>query len=588
MNPEQYPRPDWRRDPWLDLNGEWEFDFDDQNTGVAERWYEPGRELSRRIQVPFCYQCAAGGIRDTGYHPVVWYRRKVRWPSKGQRVMLRFGAVDEKAQVYLNGQLIGLHEGGYLPFSIDTTSFWNEGENDLCVRVEDLLDRAQPRGKQYWANGVMGCWYTPVTGIWQSVYAERVGAVEIIQLHIRPVLAEARADIDCALDAEPGLGATLTLRWSREGKAPRILTAVVTGRRLRLSLDMAEDDDCGKVVCWSPETPVLYDVEAELTQGNECLDRLCTYFGMREITVCNQNVYLNGQRLYQRLVLDQGYWPNTLLTPLDDDALRRDVEWTKRLGFNGARKHQKVEDPRYYYWADRLGLLVWGELPSTYDFTWDSVRRLSATLQGFINRDFNHPCLVAWVTLNESWGVSQIVSHPRQQAFARMLYEQALTLDGTRLVSGNDGWEQVRTDLCALHDYAGGGDSIRAHFPSREAVEHNGCDSRLCYARGSVPEGNEAFMVTEYGGIAFEDDGETVCGIPAWGYNGKVPNPERFLARYQETTGAIRAMPYCQGDCYTQLTDVMQETNGLLTEDRQPKIDPERFAALNVNTLAHH
>jgi beta-galactosidase/beta-glucuronidase len=303
---------------------------------------------------------------------------------------------------------------------------------------------------------------------------------------------------------------------------------------------------------------------------------------MRCVEVEHGRVFLNHAPLYQRLVLDQGYWPETLLTPPSDDAVRADVEWAKAFGFNGARKHQKIEVPRYYYWADKLGLLVWGELPSVYAYTPRGVHALTDALQAFIARDFNHPCIIAWTPLNESWGVPCIYRNTAQQAFARALYHLCKALDGTRLVSGNDGWEQVETDIFALHDYAQDGGTLALHLANRTVIDEIGCIGRHAWAQGATPNPELPFLLTEYGGTAFTGAGE-VEGAQVWGYGSKVEDEAAFLERYEGLQRAVHGAAYCQGTCYTQLTDVMQEVNGLLTPDRKPKIDPERFAALNGN-----
>jgi hypothetical protein len=274
-----------------------------------------------------------------------------------------------------------------------------------------------------------------------------------------------------------------------------------------------------------------------------------------------------------------------MITPPSDEAIREDLEWTKKFGFNGARKHQKIEDPRYYYWADKMGVLVWGEVPSPFAYTDETVRNLTDTLQEFISRDFNHPCIIAWVPLNESWGVPQIVSNPRQRDTASMLYYLTKASDGTRLCSGNDGWEQAHTDICGLHDYTSRADMLAKHFSDRSFIEKQTCDGRRAYADGYQPTGREAFMVTEYGGIAFANIGAQgqMGGMETWGYHGKEKDEETFFARYQSCTEAVLQIPFCQGYCYTQLTDIMQEINGLLTPERKPKVDVDRIRALNYD-----
>jgi len=575
------------RDTFVSLDGEWQFEFDDGDVGLGEGWHLAGRALASSINVPFCYQSEMSGIGGDEIHPILWYRRTFHVPEelRGGRVLLRFGAVDYACQVFVNGQRVGSHVGGYTPFAIDITWSLADGENDLCLRVEDWPDCTQPRGKQYWKRGLMGCWYTPTSGVWQSVYLEAVGDIAMDYVHVTPDIDRHRAAVEIALDRVPYGPLRVELTLSQDDARPRRFSAEVENRLIRIPMDVREDGTIGGLRLWSPDHPHLYDLSVRLLDGEETLDHVHTYFGMRKIEVKEGHVLLNNEPYYQRLVLDQGYWPQSLLTPPNGAALRADVEWTKKFGYNGARKHQKIEDPRYYYWADRLGLLVWGEVPSTYVFSGESAGNLTVTLAEFIRRDYNHPCIVTWVPLNESWGVPHIYTDKQQQALGRTLYHLCKALDGTRLVSSNDGWEQVTTDIFALHDYTADGEDLALHFACRERLETVGCDRRMPYADSESPTGKEAFLVTEYGGIAFDAIGAQglMGGMETWGYNGKVRDEETFLKRFAGATDAIRAIPFCRGYCYTQLTDVQQEVNGLLTPDRVPKIAPENFAALNRN-----
>ncbi len=582
----EHPRPDFMRETYHNLNGEWKFAFDDGDIGLREGWMEPGRHLDARITVPFCYQCRQSGLGPTDeVHPLLWYRRAFAVPEamRGRRVLLRFGAVDYACRVYVNGSLAGEHIGGYAPFALDITLLLRDGENDLCLRVRDDPDCTQPRGKQYWKRGLMGCWYTPCSGIWQTVYLEAVGEYALRQIHITPDLDRRQFIAELALDRAPAEPLALELTFALAGAVQRVVRVSAASRVTRVPVDVSVGDGGETMRVWSPSDPALYDVTARVLLGDTAVDVVRTYCGMRKVAVREGRVYLNNGPVYQRLVLDQGYWPDTSITPPSDEAMEADVRHTLAFGYNGARKHQKMEDPRYYYWADKLGLLVWGELPSAYEYTDETARNLARAMQDFIDRDFNHPCIITWVPLNESWGVPQIYADPRQQETARMLYHLTKALDGTRLCSGNDGWEQCTTDICALHDYAADGAVIARHFATREQVERHGCDARACYCDSERPTGDEAFMVTEYGGIAFQSIGAQgkLGGMDTWGYHDKVTDSESFFRRFQSVTDAIRALPYCCGYCYTQLTDVMQEINGLLTPDRQPKVDAKRFAALN-------
>ena len=577
----EHPRPDFMRPTYLSLNGEWQFAFDDADEGLSKRWFTDSTALSGRITVPFCYQSAASGIGTEDIHPLLWYRRSFSVPAdmRGGRVLLRFGAVDYRCDVYVNGLHVGAHTGGYTPFALDITHALKDVENDLCLRVEDAPDRAQPRGKQYWETGLMGCWYTPTSGIWQSVYLEGVGGYALTQIHITPDIDQHVATVALALDRAPKTPLTAELTLSQNGSELQRLTVSVTDRQCRIPLDMLRSGPFRQVDTWTPESPTLYDLQVRILDGERQADCVSTYFGMRKVEVKEGYMLLNNMPYYQRLILDQGYWPDTLLTPPSDEAIQKDILLTKQLGFNGARKHQKIEDPRYYYWADKLGLLVWGEVPSAYDFCDEAIRNLTQTTLDFIDRDFNHPSIITWVPLNESWGVTRIYKDKRMQQAAEMLYHQAKALDGTRLVSVNDGWEQVKTDIFGLHDYAASGEVIAKHFADQRETYLHTNDWRMSRADSFEPTFKEAFLLTEYGGIAFSDgkDADT------WGYHDKVKDEDAFFARYKDTNDAVRAIPYCQGYCYTQLTDVQQETNGLLTPDRKPKVDVDRFRALTTN-----
>lgn len=585
----EHPRPDFMRDTYVNLNGTWQFAFDDEDQGNQEHWYAPGHPLPLRITVPFAYQCQASGIGDEKHHPVIWYRRIFTVPLafNNRNVLLHFGAVDHACTVYVNGQMAGEHIGGYLPFSMDITHLLKEGDNDLCVRAEDTMDCSQLRGKQYWGEGLMGCWYTPVSGIWQTVYMEAVGAYALRQIHITPDIDLGCAHVEIALNHTPSAPVILALALSFKGQLVKTLTVSTVDRHTRVPLNMTAKGNLAMFKLWWPSEPNLYDLSVRVINGDVEEDHVSTYFGMRKVEIVDGQVLLNHTPFYQRLVLDQGYWPDSLTTPPTDEAIRKDIELTLAMGFNGARKHQKIEDPRYYYWADRLGLVVWGEVPSPYDFTDETISHLMETFKGFIDRDFNHPCIIAWAPLNESWGVPQIYTNKRQQATGRMLYHIGKAADGTRLISSNDGWEHVITDICGLHDYAISEEVMAKHFQNREHVEKTACDFRMAYVQNEKPTGQEAFMVTEFGGIAFSSIGfqGEMGGIKTWGYHDKVTDDTAFLKRFSGVVQAVLNIPYNQGYCYTQLTDVMQEINGLLTPERTPKIATEIIQTIVTNPL---
>lgn len=425
-----------------------------------------------------------------------------------------------------------------------------------------------------WTDKWFGCWYTPTSGIWQSVYLEEAGSIYIKTAHITPDIDAGTAALRVTLNEMPTRPLNVKVTVSLDDKVVRQQTMIMNQRSQRMVIDMVEGATLHQVVLWSPASPKLYDVQIETDTG----DHVCTYFGMRKVHVADGYILLNNKPIYQRMVLDQGYWPQSLITPPSDEAIKTDVEWTLKLGYNGARKHQKLEDPRYYYWADKLGLLVWEEIPSAYEYTDEALINTSETLTGGIERDFNHPCVITWVPVNESWGLDRLYANKQMQASANMLYYQIKALDGTRLVSTNDGWECVQSDIMGLHDYAATGTVLAKHFASRDEVTLHSCDHRMAYCDGKEWTGKEAFLLTEYGGIAFEDKNNDT-----WGYHDKVNGEAAFFERYKSLTDAARSIPYCQGYVYTQLTDVEQEKNGLLTAERHPKIDVDCFRSMTLN-----
>jgi beta-galactosidase/beta-glucuronidase len=537
---------------------------------LAERWYTPETPFDRKILVPFCYQSQASGIGLDEVYETVWYRRRVKVPAgwKG-RTLLKFGAVDYRADVWVGGQHVAFHEGGYTPFEVDITPHLGSDGFWLVVRASDPDDAGFPRGKQSWRDGKrFGCWYTPCTGIWQTVWMESVGASAVRSLQTDTDVDRRLVDIGISVDG-PLAGLELRAEVSFQGKRVRTVEVPVAGSRTRVLVDLTWKDDLDLVYLWSPEHPHLFDLEVVLLKEGSEIDRVRSYFGMRKIEVVRGSILLNGVPLVQKLVLDQGYWTDTLLTPPSEEALIRDIELTKAFGFNGARKHQKIEDPRYYYHADRLGLLVWGELPSSYRFDESAMTRTFRDWQEFLARDRGHPSIITWVPLNESWGVSNILSDPRMQDFCRALYRLTKALDPTRLVSSNDGWEQVESDICAIHDYGASGEKFTEKTRDLERYLSTKSDWRLLYARGAAHAG-EPLLMTEYGGIAFSSK-----KMGEWGYQGTVDTEAEFLERFSSMTSAVLSNSLFQGICYTQLTDVQQEVNGLLTPDRRAKVSPD-------------
>ncbi len=574
----EYPRPQMVRDNWICLNGQWDFAFDDQNCGLREKWFRVDRPFEHMIQVPFAYQSVLSGHGVNEMHDVVWYRRKIDIAKvrAGNRVILHFGAVDYLAHVWVNGDLAIIHEGGHVPFAADITD-WVVDDNIIVVRAEDPAARLdQPRGKQYWEPISAGIFYTRTTGIWQSVWIEIVPPVYISRLKITPDISSNSVDLQChvegmTLDKAATIEWTVLLRDQPVARDSCSLKSSPFKRRVTLNVDGHPERD----VYWSPEHPNLFDLTVTVrTEDGSTEDMVTSYFGLRSIAVKGGVVMLNNRPYYMKMVLDQGYFPEGILTPPTDDAIRRDIELTKEMGFNGARKHQKVEDPRYLYWCDHLGLLVWGEMANSYLYSEQAVQRIGREWQEAIERDFNHPCIVAWVPVNESWGVPDLLNDERQRAHTLSLYYLIKSIDSTRLVVSNDGWEHTKSDLITIHDYDSRKESIKARYRDVATILRATPGGKLLLCEG-FPYDDQPLMVTECGGIALKkNDWE------GWGYSGAT-SEEDFIARYAAVVESIQESPVIQGFCYTQLTDVEQEINGLLTYDRKPKVPLDAIARVN-------
>ena len=572
----EHPQPQFMRSEWQSLNGTWQFAFDDHDEGLGAGWHVAEAPFRRNIIVPFCFESRMSGIGDTSFHPVVWYRRQFEVPPawKGRRVLLHFGAVDYRATVWVNGQAAGEHEGGNTPFRLEITGLLKPGRNTVVVRAWDPPeDRAIPRGKQYWEPKSRGIFYTRTSGIWQSVWLEAAGESWLEFVRIAPRLDGAVTFHGRVARPQAGLMLHVTVKSG---------DSVVAGGAGALS-DNKYVDAAAFVRnprLWTLERPHLYNVVFELKKDGKTLDTVHSYFGFREVSTENGRFCLNYRPIYLKFLLDQGYWPESLLTPPSDEAIQYDIRMAKEMGFNGVRKHQKVEDPRFLYWADRMGFLVSGEMANAYLYDEQYVQRFLREWAEAVERDINHPSVVMWAPLNESWGVPDL-RDPRQQAHLRTLFHLTKSLDPTRPVIDNEGWEHVETtDLYAVHDYAANHDALYNRWARVEpragaVLPANG---RPYAAPGHAYNGAPLYL-SEFGGIAYIPPGASVPES-AWGYAGVEKTPEDALRRLAGLYDAIAKLPFI-GICYTQITDVEQEVNGLMTYDRKPKFDPKAIKALN-------
>lgn len=562
----EYPRPQFRRDCWQSLNGEWEFCFGSK------------QNYDRKINVPFSYQWEASGIGDKGVYDVLWYRRsfRIEKENKGKRALLCFNAADYKTDVWVNGNHAITHTGGFAPFHADITDYLKEGENVIVVRCIDTLETAVPRGKQSWTGEPFTCFYYPNSGIWGSVWIEFFGGdcIESYRLQSdidnRAICGEVETLYAKADELE------ITLKF--KDKLLKKQRFSLNGKRTKFSISLADNAfDFGEMLWWIDNPNLIY-VDFKLFINGETADTAHTRIGLRKIHIDEYGkICLNDRPLFQRLVLDQGYWKESGLTPPSAEALKKDIQLAKAMGFNGARKHQKLEDPYFYYYAEELGFLVWCEMPSAYTFCEKEVKAITQEWQEIVNAAKNFTSVIAYVPLNESWGTREIKTSKEQQNFAKSLYYLTKSIDGEKLVSTNDGFENIEdSDILGIHDY-----DIKSaeEFPVKYNGNYDGMHPQgwALFADGHKYQG-QPVLFTEFGGIAFvsEQQGE------AWGYGNGAKDEKDLCSRLEQLIKGIAQTEF-QGYCYTQLTDVQQEVNGLLYADRTPKADLEKLKKIFEN-----
>lgn len=569
----EYPRPDFTRSRWLNLNGQWDFAFDLSDSG-EERGLPQGEGFDRKILVPFAPESQLSGIGYPDFVAAAWYKRQITIPAdwQGQRIKLNFEAADYETTVWINGQKVGTHRGGYTPFSFDLTDFCQQQENVLVVRCrDDVRSGRQPAGKQSERYNSYGCMYRRTTGIWQTVWLEPVPAIRIEKYRVYPDLDNGQAILQVYLNEEPATG-FLTLVVSDGQKtifketrpATRLTAFVVRLKNPKL---------------WNIRHPYLYDFTLELTAAasGPAVDHVQGYFGLREIEARGEKIYFNNKPLFMRLVLDQGFYPDGIYTAPSDEALRHDIEISLAAGFDGARLHQRVFERRFLYWADRLGYIVWGEFA---DWGLDLSRpEALITFQSewleAVERDFNHPAIIGWCPFNERWG-------DNYPGVMESIFHLTKALDPTRLmIDASGGYHLVRPDVYDSHNYEQNAAKFKEAYggllltPPKVFVNGN--------RERHVPYRGQPYFVSEYGGIWWNPGQQDE---KAWGYGDRPKSPEEFLERYKALTEALLFNQKVAGFCYTQLYDIEQEVNGLYTFDRRPKFDPAFFFQVNQQKAA--
>ena len=570
----EHPEPMMQRENWQNLNGEWLFHTNP--IGSAEKvMIEPfaTAPYTQKILVPFCPQSKLSGIENKDFMRMVWYKRIITFTEeqlKG-RVILHFGAVDYEATVYINGEKIGNHFGGYSSFKFDITDYAKVGENDLTLSAKDVMDNI-PRGKQcHDSYNPYGCLYTRTTGIWQTVWLEFVPNAYIKTAKYYPDIKETAFDIELTLSK----AGTVTVEATYEGKPVGSVTKEADGNYLRLHLPLNEKH------LWEPGHGRLYDLKLTLETENE-KDVVSSYAGLREVALDGFKFKLNGKSIFLRTVLDQGYYPDGIYTAPTDEDLKRDIEMSMEIGFNGARPHEKIFEPRYLYHCDKAGYLVWGEHAN-----WGLDINNGCGLLKFmpewseaVERDFNHPAIIGWCPFNETGGQNSVTA----RRILKAVYEETKRLDPTRPVIDTSGFCHVMTDIYDQHDYQQNTEKFRESY-----INYNGKQDSFKFddSRKQIYIPDLPFYVSEFGGLKWVPESKkTEVPENAWGC-GAPETEDAFFTRYEEFVAALLEAPNIMGFCYTQLYDVEQEVNGLYTYDREKKFeDYSRITAANTKKAA--
>ena len=579
------PNPQFARPNRIDLNGEWRFAYDDDNTGLRDRWYEHPEQFSQIITVPYPPESPLSGIGERGYHATLWYARQfsVDEAASGERQLLNFGAVDFEASVWVDGQLAGTHTGGHTSFQFDITDLLrNDAElHWIVVRAhDDPHDLEQPRGKQEWLPELHVIWYHRTSGIWQSVWLETVPVIRLQTIQWGFDQATWEITFVAELNEAPRQMVNLRIEFALQDSPIGAVTIEANSRTIsgRYSLRGAQETNRSRDMLWSPQRPNLVTAVIQVGTADGSPDIVQSYMGLRWIELTESRVLVNGQEQFLRLVLQQAYWPESQLAAPSPEALEREAQLILDAGFNGARIHQKIEDPRFLYWADRKGLFIWGEAANAFTYSERAIQRHAIEWREAVLRDRNHPSIIAWVPFNESWGVGEVGHSAAQQAAVKSAYYRTHQLDGTRPVVGNDGWENPIGDIFTIHDYNWNPDILQKRYGEPESI-HQTVKSYFPGSRhlavGDYDYRNKPVVLSEFGGVSYAPD----AGENWFGY-GKVRNNEEFIEKYTALVRVANESGLLAGFCYTQFTDTEQETNGVLTEDREPKVPMEVLNAI--------
>ena len=554
----EHPKPQFQRDSWMNLNGLWAFEIDNGRSGKARGLSAADAQLSSQILVPFCPQSELSGVNHKDFLYGVWYRRTVDLTKEqlSGRAVLHFGAVDYRCEAFVNGVSVGTHTGGYVSFCFDVTEAVHEGENVITVYAEDdERDPLIPRGKQSELFYSHGCDYTRTTGIWQTVWMEFLPETHIEKIKIFPNVETGSFDVEALLK---GAG-TLAVEASYEGRPMGAASVKADGGLVRLHLSLQETH------LWELGCGRLYDLK--LTYG---ADTVQSYAGLRSVRLDGYRFLLKGKSVFQRTVLDQGFYPDGIYTAPTDADLEKDIELSMACGFNGARLHQKVFEARFLYHADKHGYMVWDEM-GNWGFDCGAAQATEIYLNEWMEvvaRDFDHPSVIGWCPFNETWSYMQ---KDGTNTLLSTIYNMTKMYDPTRPVIDTSGGYHFVTDIYDVHDYDQNPDNLRKHY---EKLSEGEIFDWLATRTPSMTQKwkGEPVFVSEYGGIGWKTD-----GTDGWGYGKNPEGEEEFVTRFTRLTHVLLDNPLIMGFCYTQLYDIEQEINGLYTYERVPKFDVAQF-----------
>ena len=565
----EHPNPNFKRENYEILNGEWEFEFDFGNSGVNREMFKNDSVFSKKITVPFCVESELSGIGYKDFIPAVWYRRKINITKEQleNRVFIIFGAVDFHAKLYVNEVEVGEHFGGYTTFRIELTKYLKEGENTLTLYVEDdTRSFMQARGKQSEEFYSHGCDYTRTTGIWQTVYLEFVKNDYIKSFKVYPNIENATLTITADLVGKGDFKATAF--W--DGKEVGLAESKVLGQTVTVTLNLTEKH------LWEVGKGGLYALTLNFSD-----DEVTSYFGLREVDLSDGVCKINGKPVFQRLILDQGFYPDGIYTAPTKEALKNDILLSMKVGFNGARLHQKIFEPLFLHYCDELGYIVWGE-HGNWGLNWtkfESLRYFLLEIEEEIERDFNHPSIIGWCPYNETWEIDRAF---QDADVLRIVYRTVKALDKTRPCIDTSGNYHVETDIFDVHDYEQDYKIFKENYD--KLFKENELYDR--FPDKQHWNGEPVFM-SEYGGIRVVlQDVNAENTKEAWGYGNAARSLEEFYERYDGLTTALIDNPKMLGFCYTQLTDVEQELNGIYYYDRTEKFDAQRLYKINTKVAA--